>query len=63
MSTYSTVTAEYSNTVESGYAPESFVVKSDPVTDTSSLVAALEHVQSALNASLTALMDAEKSAS
>ncbi|KAJ2777204.1 hypothetical protein GGI15_004587, partial [Coemansia interrupta] len=62
MSAHSTVTAEYSNTLDTGYAPEPFVVKSDAVTDTPSLVRALEHVQSALNASLTALMDAEKSA-
>ncbi|KAJ1882585.1 hypothetical protein LPJ57_000833 [Coemansia sp. RSA 486] len=57
-----TVTAKYTNTITSGYKPSVFELKSSPVTDTGSLVSALEQIQSDLNSALTDLMDAEKHA-
>ncbi|KAJ1819518.1 hypothetical protein LPJ56_003627, partial [Coemansia sp. RSA 2599] len=56
----SAVTAKYTNTVTSGYKPEAFEITSPAVTDTGSLVKALEQIQSELNSTLTELMEKEK---
>ncbi|KAJ2808953.1 hypothetical protein H4R20_000502 [Coemansia guatemalensis] len=55
-----TVTADYA---DSSTKTTPFTIKSKPVSDTKSLVGALETMQSELNSKFTALIDAEKASS
>ncbi|KAJ2500237.1 hypothetical protein GGI11_007890, partial [Coemansia sp. RSA 2049] len=52
------VTAEFKH---SGASVPGFVLESDPVTDTKSLLDALEKTQRDLNAKLTAMIEVERS--
>ncbi|KAJ1646633.1 hypothetical protein LPJ64_001914 [Coemansia asiatica] len=55
-----TVTVEYTNTITSGFKPEGFNISSLPVTESTSLVKALEQIQSELNSTFTDLIEKEK---